>query len=219
MAGRTPLVEPSLLRGRSFPAALATSVLFFAVMNGVMITVVLHVELGLGQGPLAAGLTLVPWSVGLAVASWAAGSWLVPRYGSRVLHSGIAVLAVGIGGAVLAYETAPADRYPLGLPFALALAGCGVGLFSPPFFTAALRGVSPQEAGSAAGLLNAVQQLGGSVGVALVGGVYLTGASAGETAGVAARHALWTAGALLVATALAAWAMTGRAKAGRRRLR
>ncbi|MET7299983.1 MFS transporter [Embleya sp. NPDC005575] len=212
-AGRIPLIEPSLLHGRAFPAALATSTLFFAVMNGVMITVVLHLELGLGNGPLTAGLTLLPWSAGLAVASWAAGSHLVPRYGTRVLHAGIATLAAGIATAALAYRATPADDYPLGLPFALALAGLGVGLFTAPFFTAALRHVSPQETGSAAGLLNAVQQLGGTLGVAIVGGVYLTGDSSGQAAGLSAQHALATAAALLAATAPAAWAMTTRRRA------
>ncbi|WP_406300717.1 MFS transporter [Embleya sp. NBC_00888] len=209
-AGRTPLVEPSLLRGRAFPGALATSTLFFAVMNGVMITVVLHLELGLGTGPLTAGLTLLPWSAGLAAASWAAGTHLVSRHGTRVLHAGIAALAAGLAAAALAYRAAPAGHYPVGLPFALVLAGLGVGLFTPPFFTAALRHVSPQETGSAAGLLNAVQQLGGTLGVAVIGGIYLTGTHSGHTATLNAQHALLAAGVLLAATALAARTMTAR---------
>jgi MFS family permease len=207
-AGRTPLVEPSLLRGRAFPAALATSTLFFATMSGVMVTVVLHLELGLHRGPLATGLTLLPWSAGLAVASWAAGTHLVPRYGTRVLHAGLATLAAGLAAAVLAHRAAPAGQYPSGLPFALAVAGLGVGLFTPPFFTAALRRVSPQETGSAAGLLNAVQQLGGTLGTALVAAVYLAGDGTGRSAGLGAQFALGTAGALLAATAVAARAMT-----------
>lgn len=210
-AGRTPLVEPSLLHGRVFPAALATSTLFFAVMNGVMITVVLHLELGLDRGPLAAGLTLLPWSAGLAVASAAAGSRLLARHGTRVLHAGTAVLAVGLITAAVAYRSAPAGHYPVGLPFALAVAGLGVGLFTAPFFTAALRDVSPQETGSAAGLLNAVQQLGGTLGVAIVGGVYLTGDGSGNSAALSAQHALLAAGAILAASAVAAWAMTASA--------
>ncbi|WP_282791651.1 MFS transporter [Streptomyces sp. CC224B] len=205
--GRAPLVEPALLRGRAFPAALATSTLFFAVMNGVMTTVVLHLELGLGDGPLTAGLSLLPWSAGLALASWAAGSHLVPRYGVRVLHTGIATFACGLAAAALAYRTAAPDAYPAALPFALALAGVGSGLFTPPFFTAALAAVGPQETGSAAGLLNAVQQLGGTLGVAVIGGVYL-GTAGGS--GTAATHALGVAAVLLAATAAAARAMTAR---------
>ncbi|MFD0274116.1 MFS transporter [Kitasatospora sp. NPDC127111] len=205
--GSAPLIEPALLRGRAFPAALATSTLFFAVMNGVMIVVVLHLELGLHHGPLTAGLTLLPWSAGLAVASWAAGAHLVPRYGARVLHAGIAALATGLAGAALAYRAAAPDAYPTALPFALALAGLGTGLFTPPFFTLALGAVGAQETGSAAGLLNAVQQLGGTLGVAVIGGVYLDATGGARTA---AGQALGAAALLLAATAVAAGVMTAR---------
>ncbi|MFI7299021.1 hypothetical protein [Streptomyces sp. NPDC050121] len=97
------------------------------------------------------------------------------------------------------------DAYPSALPFALAVAGLGAGLFTPPFFTTALDGVGPQETGSAAGLLNAVQQLGGTLGVAVAGGIYLAGADAPHAA---AQAALATAVAILAATAIAAAAMT-----------
>ncbi|POX56305.1 MFS transporter [Streptomyces sp. Ru71] len=205
--GKDPLIEPALLRGRVFPAALATSTLFFAVMNGVMTVVVLHLELGLHDGPLTAGLSLLPWSTGLAIASWAAGSHLAPRYGTRVMHAGIATLALGLTAAVLAYRAAAPDAYPTALPFALGLAGLGTGLFTPPFFTTALGAAGPQETGSAAGLLNAVQQLGGTLGTALIGGAYL------DTAGgprVAAEHGLTVAAVLLAATGAAAVVMTVR---------
>lgn len=205
--GKAPLIEPALLRGRAFPTALATSTLFFAVMNGVMTTVVLHLELGLHDGPLTAGLTLLPWSTGLAVASWAAGTHLVSRYGARVMHAGIATLAGGLAAATLAYRAAAPGAYPTALPFALALAGLGTGLFTPPFFTTALGAVGPQETGSAAGLLNAVQQLGGTLGVALIGGVYLDTTGGARTA---AEHALGAAAVLLAATAAAAGVMTAR---------
>ncbi|MEU0333822.1 MFS transporter [Streptomyces sp. NPDC006193] len=205
--GRAPLIEPGLLRGRAFPAALAVSTLFFAVVNGVMTTVVLHLELGLHDGPLTAGLTLLPWSTGLAVASWAAGSRLVPRYGARVMHAGIAALAGGLAAAALACRIAAPGAYPSGLPLALALAGLGTGLFTPPFFTTALGAVGEQETGSAAGLLNAVQQLGGTLGTALIGGIYLGTADGGRSA---AEVALGAAAALLAATAAATAVLTAR---------
>ncbi|MGC4982542.1 MFS transporter [Streptomyces sp. DT193] len=205
--GHAPLIEPALLRGRAFPAALVTSALFFAVMNAVMITVVLHLELGLHDGPLTAGLTLLPWSVGLAAGSWAAGAHLVTRYGTHILHAGLVVLAIGLAAAVLAYRAADPGAYPAVLPAALAVAGLGTGLFTPPFFSSALSGVGPQETGSAAGLLNAVQQLGGTLGVAVVGGIYL---GAADDARTAAQHALGATSVVLAATAVAATVMTTR---------
>ncbi|WP_410607633.1 MFS transporter [Amycolatopsis sp. lyj-109] len=182
-----PLVEPSLFAHRGFPAALAGSLLFFAAMTGLMQLVPMQLQLGLGADVRTAGLTLLPLSAGLAVSSYLAGARLVPKFGSRVMFAGLALLLTG----VLAMDAGGVPAYP----WALALCGLGMGTFTVPFFTAALHRVRPHETGSAAGLLNAVQQLGGTLGVALLGGLYLgTGTAAA---------ALGLAGALAVAAAVA----------------
>ncbi|MGW3959288.1 MFS transporter [Amycolatopsis sp. NPDC005003] len=182
-----PLVEPSLFANRGFPAALAGSLLFFAVMTGLMQVVPMQLQLGLGADVRTAGLTLLPLSAGLAVSSYVAGARLVPKFGARVMFAGLALLVAG----VLAALAAGVGAYP----WALALCGLGMGTFTVPFFTAALHRVRPHETGSAAGLLNAVQQLGGTLGIALLGGLYLG-------AGTAAA-ALGSAAALAVAAAVA----------------
>jgi EmrB/QacA subfamily drug resistance transporter len=187
-ARRFPLVEKSLFRSREFPAALVTSVLFFAVMNGLMLVVVLHLQLDQGRSVLSSGLTLLPWSGGLAVSSWFAGRYL----GSRSAFAGLALLLVGILAGIACYRFVPASPWPL--LGALAIGGVGLGLFTVPFFTTALSHVRPHETGSAAGLLNAVQQLGATLGIALLGAVFLRGHSA--------EHAFWLAAALVVVTAV-----------------
>jgi EmrB/QacA subfamily drug resistance transporter len=211
--GHRPLVEPSLFRNRGFPAALASSTLFFAVTNGLMLVIVLQLELGLHADVLTAGLTLLPWSCGSAVSSLIAGTRLVPRHGARVMFAGLATLLVGVLAAVAAYATSPPTTYPWPLLAALAVGGLGLGLFTVPFFTTALRRVRPHETGSAAGLLNAVQQLGGTLGIALLGSVFFrtlatTKAMPGAAALAAAQHAFWVAGGLLVATSITAALMT-----------
>jgi EmrB/QacA subfamily drug resistance transporter len=185
---RGPLLELSLFTGRAFPAALLTSTLFFAATTGLTLVVVLYLQLGLGLGVLAAGLTLLPWSLGLALASVLAGRVLVPRYGRRIMFVGLGVLLAGVLAA--SHATGRADLLvPLGI------AGLGMGLFAPAFFTTALKPLRGQEIGSASGLLNAVQQLGATLGVAVLGSVYLSG-SVG---------AAWLCAAgLLAATALPA---------------
>ncbi|MEU9987256.1 MFS transporter [Streptomyces sp. NPDC048045] len=182
-----PLLEPGLFTHRGFPAALVASTAFFAVTNGMTTVVVLQLQLGTHTGVLTAGLSLTPWSAGLAVASWLAGARLVRRYGRRVMPYGLGVLLTGLLAAVVAYRTATPGHYPAAVLPGLALIGLGAGLFTPAFFTLALHPLRPQETGSAAGLLNAVQQLGATVGVAVLGSVYLAGAG---TAGPgAAQHA------------------------------
>ncbi|MEV4057500.1 MFS transporter [Amycolatopsis sp. NPDC049688] len=189
-----PLVEPSLFANRGFPAALAGSLLFFAVMTGLMQVVPMQLQLGLGADVRTAGLTLLPLSAGLAVSSYVAGARLVPKFGARVMFAGLALLTAGI----LAALAAGAGAYP----WALALCGLGMGTFTVPFFSAALDRVRPAETGSAAGLLNAVQQLGGTLGVALLGGLYLGTGTAAAALGVGA--------VLAVAAAVAVVPLTGR---------
>ncbi|WP_369249279.1 MFS transporter [Streptomyces sp. R41] len=195
----SPLVEPSLFGNRGFSAALLCSVLFFAVVSGLMLVVVVQLQLGPHIGVLAAGLTLLPWSCAMGISSWTAGRRLVPRHGSRVMYAGLAALLTGVLGAVAAYTTAPDTGYAWPLLAALAVCGAGQGLFAVPFFTTALHRVRPHETGSAAGLLNAVQQLGSTLGVALLGSVFFRGG---------AEEAFWVAAGLLVATGAATVFMT-----------
>ncbi|MEV0201541.1 MFS transporter [Nonomuraea sp. NPDC050691] len=212
-AGRAGLVEASLFRDRGFPAALATSALFFAAMNGLSLVVVLEVQLGLGRDVLTAGLALLPWSAAMGVASWVAGARLVPRYGRRVMFAGLAVMLAGLAIIVTAYQPAATAGTLWLVAAGLAVAGAGNGLFTTPFFTAALSRVRPHETGSAAGLLNAVQQAGATLGTAVLGGAYLRALAAGAgTAGTyagaghvpAARWAFLLGAGLLAATAVAA---------------
>jgi EmrB/QacA subfamily drug resistance transporter len=210
--GQSPLIEPSLFHNRGFSAALISSVLFFAVMNGVILVVVLQLQLGLQANVLTAGLALLPWSCGLAVASWVAGAHLVPRYGPRVMFAGLTTLLAGILAAIAVYATSSATAFAWPLLPALAAVGLGLGLFTVPFFNTALGGVRPHETGSAAGLLNAGQQLGGTLGVALLGSIFFhtLGAATPLIATPAAaaldgaQYAFWAAAALVAATAVTA---------------
>jgi MFS family permease len=160
--GDQPLIELSLFQSRVFPAALATSTLFFAVTTGLTLVVVVHAQLQQGKGVLAASLTLLPWTIGTAVASYVSGAFLVGRFGNRLMAAGLGLAILGVLGASVR-----------GNPVTFAVTGVGIGLFTTAFFTAALHMVGPREVGSAAGLLNAVQQLGATLGVAVLGSVYL----------------------------------------------
>jgi MFS family permease len=161
-------IEPSVLRGRMFPASLATSMLAFAVMSGLTLAVELHLQLEAGTDVLKAGLTLVPMSIASGAASWVGGSVLVPRFGPKLMLVGLPCVLLGLLASV-AVQSAFGSGYPWPLLLTLGLCGVGFGLFTVPFFSTALGSVQPSETGSAAGLLNAVQEVGTTVGVALLG--------------------------------------------------
>ncbi|MFF2351510.1 MFS transporter [Kitasatospora sp. NPDC058115] len=200
--GGTPLVEPSLFGKRAFVSALATGLVFFAALSGLLLVFTLHLQLGLGWTPLHAGLSMIPLSVGVVVGAVLSGGLLAPRYGRRVLHAGIAVAVAGALGLWFTVERGDAGLTSWQLAPALALTGLGLGLIMAPFFDIALAGVEESETGSASGVLNAQQQLGGSVGVALLGTAFFGWARADGF-----RHAAgWTYG--LVAALLAAAFLT-----------
>ncbi|TCC23059.1 MFS transporter [Kribbella speibonae] len=178
---RKGLIEVSLFAHRGFAPALVTSTLFFAVMSGLTLVVVLHQQLTLHHSVMRSSLALLPWSAATGIASLVAGQWLVTRLGSRLMYVGLGVLLLGLAAA------------PYALPPALAVGGVGVGLFTTAFFTEALHRVGPHETGSAAGLLNAVQQFGGTLGVAAFGSIFLRHPATLD-------HAVWVAVAVVAVT-------------------
>ncbi|MFD5916543.1 MFS transporter [Kitasatospora sp. NPDC058201] len=191
--GGTPLIEPSLFGRRAFVSALATGLVFFAALSGLLLVLTLHLQLGLGWTPLHAGLSMIPLSLGVVAGAVLSGALLAPRHGRRVLHGGMVVAACGALGLWYSVEHWAAGLTSWELLPALALTGFGLGLIMAPFFDIALAGVEEAETGSASGVLNAQQQLGGSVGVALLGTAFFGWAgtdgfqhAAGRTYGLAA---------------------------------
>jgi EmrB/QacA subfamily drug resistance transporter len=173
-AGRDALVEISLFRNRAFTGALAVGLAIFGSMIGLELVLGVYLQLGLGWTATHAALTFVPWSLGSAVGAGLAGAVLGPKYGRLVLHAGLLIAIIGVAGigATIALHDGPVSAWLL-LP-ATGVAGLGFGLLLAPFFDIALAGVADHEIGSASGVLNAVQQLAGALGVALLGTLFFT---------------------------------------------
>jgi EmrB/QacA subfamily drug resistance transporter len=202
-AGRSPLVEPALFASRAFSGGMLVGLVFFGGMAGLFLVLGLHLQLGLGFSPLRAGLTLAPWALGVAVGATLSGAWLGRRYGRPVLQAGAVVMALGIAGIVLTSHVAPRTA-GWELAPALLVSGVGMGLFIAPFFDIVLAGVTLPMVGSASGVLNADQQLGSAIGVAVLGTVFFSGTGAQGMA-TAFDVVLWvTAGMVLAGAALAA---------------
>jgi MFS family permease len=146
---------------------------------------------------------MIPLSLGIAAGAGLSGAVLGPRYGRRVLHAGMAVMAAGVLGLWASYAHWALGITSWELIAGLAVSGLGMGLLIAPFFDIALAGVADHESGSASGVLNAVQQLGGSIGVAALGtGFFSWAASDGFV-----RATDWTLG--LTAAGLAVSALLG----------
>ncbi|MGH3472161.1 MAG: MFS transporter [Nocardioidaceae bacterium] len=167
-----PLIEPTLFRNRAFTGGLAVIMTMFVAMMGFILVFNLFTQLGLGYSPLRAGLAMVPWALGISIGAGLAGAWLGPKYGRKVLHGGLLVVSVAMVGVWYTVHSQGAGLTVWDLAPAMLVAGCGSGLVFAPMFDIILAGVNEREVGSASGVLNAFQQFGGALGVAVVGTLF-----------------------------------------------
>ena len=201
--GQTPLVEPSILRRRPYVAGLAVVLGFIGAMGGMMIALNVMYQAGLGFSPLDSGLATVAVPLA-AIAGSITSSMLLARIGRTTMHIGLITMAAGLVACDVVMRAAGGtlDAWTLVAP--LAMTGFGMGMVFVPMFDVILAGVRPHELGSASGLLESVQQLAMSVGIAVVGSVLFDRLGAGHGADAfvgAADHALLVAIGLLLAAA------------------
>jgi EmrB/QacA subfamily drug resistance transporter len=170
--GRDPLIEASIFANRAYTTGLATIVVFMTGMIGTLLVLTLFLQLGAHFSAIHAGLTLAPFALGSAIGATLAGAFLVPRFGRRVLQVACVVLAVGVWWLheVIAAHGLQTQSVMIGGP--LLLAGIGIGMMVSPLFAFILAAVTDDEVGSASGVLNALQQLGGALGVAAMGTLF-----------------------------------------------
>lgn len=148
-------------RGGSFFAIAVLGITLF----GVFLFVTYFFQQNLGYSPIRAGLAFMPLNLTILVVSGLSAGVLLPRVGPRVLI--VAGLALAAAGMVVLAQIDTGSGYGAVLP-ALLLIGVGAGfLFTTTFATATL-GVGWQDMGVASAMLNTAQQVGGSVGTALL---------------------------------------------------
>ncbi|HUR73236.1 MAG TPA: MFS transporter [Sporichthya sp.] len=172
--GRQPLIEPSLFRKRAFSGGMLVGLAVFSAMIGFSLVFTLYQQVGLGWSPLKSALASSPMAVGMVIGFIAAGVGLAEKYGRLLIHLGLGAMIAGIGVLMFTIWAAGTDVTPWELIPALGLVGLGMGHAMAPMFDIILAGVEPRETGSAGGTLTAVQQLGGSLGIAILGTVFFS---------------------------------------------
>jgi EmrB/QacA subfamily drug resistance transporter len=168
----SPLIIPALFRLRSFSVGVLINIIFEAAMLSYFLTVTLLLQVGLGYSPIHSALTGLPTAFGIAVTMAALGRTVVPKLGRYSIALGTIVMAGG-----LALTSVLMHRYGLGMHSwqfipGFLFVGIGMGLVFAPLFAVVLNDVDTKHAGSASGVLNAVQQVGGAIGIALIGVVF-----------------------------------------------
>ncbi|MFB7907483.1 DHA2 family efflux MFS transporter permease subunit [Kitasatospora sp. NPDC056076] len=167
----TPLVDTRLFRGRAFGTGLLAQLVFWLGQASFFLVLALHLQLGRGLDALGAGLVFTAIGLGYLLTSNATHR-VTARLGEpRTITVGGVLMAAGLGLLAFAAD-AGADGSVWWLAPGLFVDGLGMGLVIAPVTTVALAAVEPQLAGAAAGAVATVQQVGGAVGVALIGLVY-----------------------------------------------
>ncbi|MGH3472748.1 MAG: MFS transporter, partial [Nocardioidaceae bacterium] len=200
-----PLVDLGLFRVTTFAAGLGVQLVFGIVMGMFFLAWTLYMQVGLGWTPLHAGLTGVPFSLALSVAAACSVQLLVPRFGRRVLHSGVISMLVGVGGYVTVVEHYGAALTSAEMTVPLVLMGAGMGLIMAPLMNVILSQIPAEYSGSASGLTNTTNQLGFALGLGLVSVTFLgylhpvRAAALPLMYGAAFEHALgWVVAGLLI---------------------
>jgi Sugar phosphate permease len=172
--GRPAVLPATLVRNSGFVLGASLGSAYFAGFTGIFIVTTLYFQQGAGLPPWQAGLAQVPFALTSAVTSGRSGHW-VNRMGRRVVVVGLVTMMVAVVGIVLVAELLDTQRWAVWLVSALlALAGAGSGIVISPNQALTLADVPPHASGTASGLLQTLQRLGATVGLALMTSVFFT---------------------------------------------
>ncbi|MGS4989477.1 MFS transporter [Roseibium sp. RP-7] len=175
--GQAQLLPVLLTGDRVFVAGVAFVALFFSGLAGMFFMMALFLQAGLGLSPMTAGLILAPHPVGVILASAVTG-----RFGSRyqAARISLAMLAVFCGLVVVRLLVSDGlSASLLALPFLIV--GLGTGTMIPALFQLVLSRVSGPDAGAGSGVLQAFQQIGMALGIAVQGQIFFQVLAAGRS--------------------------------------
>lgn len=165
----TPMLNLHLFNVRGFAAPNAVGFLMSAGMFGSIFLLTLFVQEVQHASPLNAGLKTMPWTGTIMVTAPIAGL-IAGRVGTRPLVlAGMALQAIAL--VWIAAIVQPSTPYPEFLP-AFIMGGLGMGLSFAPLSTTVMNAVGAALEGQASGAYNAIRELGGVFGVAILGAVF-----------------------------------------------
>ncbi|MFF0011094.1 MFS transporter [Streptomyces sp. NPDC005374] len=161
-----PLLPLRILLDRNRAASFLAVLISGGGMFGVFLFLTYYLQLNLGFSPTKTGVAFLPMVAALMVGAQLSTTMLVPRIGPKVvIPVGFAVAAVGM--AWLSGIDVGSGYVSAVLP-QLIVTGLGLGLVMPPAMQLATGGVASEDAGVASATVNAMQQVGGSIGTALL---------------------------------------------------
>ena len=170
-SGLDPLVEPSVFRHRPYSAGIVFSIVFTGSLGGIVMIFNVFLQNGLGFSPWHSAVTTAPWAAGAFIGS-AAGGIAMSKLGRRVLHAGLVVETAGLLAIYAVLRGAGGGVSTVDLLAPMIVGGIGMGMVFVPLFDIVMAGVRPRQMGSASGVLQTVNSLGMSLGIAGIGAIF-----------------------------------------------
>jgi EmrB/QacA subfamily drug resistance transporter len=213
-----PLLPLHIVRDRARGGAYATIALAGSAVFAVFLFLTYYLQQNLGYSPLKTGLAFLPMTGMIVLTATTVQTRILQRTGARPVVMG--GMTLGIIAMLLFTQLTPNGAYLTHVLPGLILTGVGMGsIFAPAFSTATL-GVKNSDAGIASAMVNTSQQVGGSVGTALLSTIFASAAASfvsthAKTAGLATDASIhgymtafeWAAGLFAVGLLVAAFVL------------
>ncbi|MET8246022.1 MFS transporter [Streptomyces sp. NPDC005202] len=221
-----PLLPLHIIRDRNRAGCLLTMMLAVIGLFGLFLFMTYYLQGILGYSPLKTGLGFLPLTAAIIVGSTQISARLLQHVAPRMLM--VPGMILSASGLMILTRMTVDSRYATELLPALLLMGLGMGLTFMPVFATATAGVAPQDSGVTSATVNTSQQVGGSIGTALLNTIATTSGTAYITAhlhnpadrarvvpeGVVHGYTVaiwWAAGVMLLAGLVAGLMVTAKA--------
>jgi EmrB/QacA subfamily drug resistance transporter len=206
-----PMLPMRFFRNRTFALTNVSSLFMFFGMFGSIFLLAQFFQTVQGYSPLQAGVRILPWTAMPIFIAPVAGALSDRIGGQRIMGVGLALQAIGIGWiATVSTPTVPYSE--LVIPFFIS--GIGMALFFAPVANVVLSAVRREEEGQASGATNAIRELGGVFGVAVLASIFAQygGYLSGQDFVDGLRPAVWIGAIVVGLGAVASFAIPSRAK-------
>ncbi|MET9733817.1 MFS transporter [Streptomyces sp. NPDC006458] len=206
---KNAMLPMRLFRSRAFSGINAASMLMYLGMFGSIFLLSQYLQGVLGYSPTEAGLRMLPWT-GMSVLVAPVAGILSDRIGGRpVVAAGLFIQATGL--AYLSVVATADASYGSQLP-GLVLSGIGMALFFAPASALVMASVTAEEQGVASGANNALREVGGALGIAIMSSIFSAqgGYESAQAFVDGLRPAIAVGAAVLALAGLAALAVPAR---------
>ena len=211
LRSRNPMLPMRFFGNRTFSLTQVASLAMFFGMFGSIFLLAQFFQSIQGYSPLRSGLLILPWTAMPILIAPIAGALSDRIGGARIIAVGLTLQAIGLGW-IAAVSTPTVPYGQLVAPFVLS--GVGMALFFAPVANVVLSAVRPEEEGQASGATNAIRELGGVFGVAVLASIFASygGYGTSTTFVDGLTGAVYVGAAIVAVGALAAFLIPRRRK-------